>query len=307
MQTEKPKRAAKAKATDTVVAYKGTDKNMACRGYQFALGETYEHTGRVVACESGFHACENPFDVWSYYGPADGNRFFRVTLSGEMARHGDDSKIAAGRITFDAELRLPDLVNDAVKWVIVATKGKKDNSGDYAKIGSSGDYAQIGSSGDSAQIGSSGHSAKIGSSGHYAKIGSSGHYAKIGSSGYSAQIGSSGDYAKIGSSGHYAQIGSSGDYAKIGSSGHSAKIGSSGHSAKIGSSGYSAQIDATGKNATIACAGLGSTARADANGAICLAWHDGKRARFAVGYVGEGGIKAGVWYRAKGGKLVEAS
>ena len=217
--------ARKAKPAKDVIAYKGTDKDLACRGFAFELGKTYEHAGPVVACESGFHACENPFDVWSYYGPADGNRFFRVTQGGELDRHGDDSKIAAGRITLDAELRLPDMVNDAIKWVIAATKGKKDRDKDSAKIGSSGDCA---------------------------------------------------------------------------------RIGSSGYSAKIGSSGYSAQIDATGKAATIACAGKNSTARADADGAICLAWFDGKRTRFAVGYVGEGGIEAGVWYRAEAGKLVPA-
>jgi hypothetical protein len=298
--------ARKAKTETTVVAYKGTDKDMACRGFAFELGKTYEHDGKVVACRSGFHACENPFDVWSYYGPEDGNRFFRVTLGGELSRHGDDSKIAAGRITLDAELRLPDLVNDAVKWVIAATKGNKDNGKGSAKIGSSGYYAKIGSSGYSAQIGSSGSSAQIGSSGDYAKIGSSGDYAKIGSSGSSAKIGSSGDYAQIGSSGDYAKIGSSGYYAKIGSSGYSAQIGSSGDYAKIGSSGDYAKIDATGKAATIACAGQGSVARADEDGAICLAWNDGKRTRFAVGYVGENGIEAGVWYRAEAGKLVRA-
>jgi len=90
--------AKKAKTETTVVAYKGTDKDMACRGFAFELGKTYEHDGKVVACQSGFHACENPFDVWSYYGPADGNRFFRVTLGGELSRHGDDSKIAASAL-----------------------------------------------------------------------------------------------------------------------------------------------------------------------------------------------------------------
>jgi hypothetical protein len=80
--------ARKTKTETTVVAYKGTDKDMACRGFAFELGKAYEHDGKVVACQSGFHACENPFDVWSYYGPADGNRFFRVTLGGELSRHG---------------------------------------------------------------------------------------------------------------------------------------------------------------------------------------------------------------------------
>ena len=57
------------KTPETVIAFKGFNKNMQCRGFQFAIGETFEHAGPVVACESGFHACENPLDVFRYYAP----------------------------------------------------------------------------------------------------------------------------------------------------------------------------------------------------------------------------------------------
>jgi hypothetical protein len=89
----------------------------------------------------------------------------------------------------------------------------------------------------------------------------------------------------------------------IGSSGRSARIGSSGDSAQIGSSGDSARIVAEGANAVIACAGS-ATVTAGTGGAICIPYHDGKRTRFAVGYVGEDGIEAGVAYTVKNGKLV---
>ncbi|ELP2469638.1 hypothetical protein R1U07_003031 [Salmonella enterica] len=134
---------------------------------------------------------------------------------------------------------------------------------------------------------SSGNYAQIGSSGYNAQIGSSGNYAQIGSSGYNAQIGSSGYNAQIGSSGYNAQIGSSGNYAQIGSSGYNARIGSSGNYA---------QITATGKGSVVACAGSIERIVLGEGGCASVSWHDGKRIRIAVAYVGENGIEANTPY-----------
>ena len=135
---------------------------------------------------------------------------------------------------------------------------------------------------------------------------SSGNYAQIGSSGYNARIGSSGDDAQIGSSGNYAQIGSSGDDARIGSSGDDAQIGSSGNYAQIGSSGYNARITATGKGSVVACAGSIERIVLGENGCASVPWHDGKRIRIAVAYVGENGIEANTpYYVNDEGQFVE--
>jgi len=76
---------------------------------------------------------------------------------------------------------------------------------------------------------------------------------------------------------------------------YAAQIGSSGYAAQIGSSGYAAQIDAEGARAVIASAGRGAKVRAGDGGAVAVAYHDGSRTRFAVGYVGEG-LKPLTWY-----------
>src|SRR5574344_1934342 len=215
---------------EKVIAYKGFNKDLTCRGFQYEIGKEYEEKA-VSVCERGFHACENPFDVLGFYGDIINNRFCKVEQSGTIKK--DYKKQASSKIKVVAEIGFAGLFKAGIEWIkeitnpspiIEETKGKNDKD----KIGSSGDYAQIGSSGDYAKIGSSGDYAKIGSSGNSAQIGSSGYYAKIGSSGDSAQIGSSGNSAKIGSSGNFAQIGSSGNSAQIGSSGYYAQIGSSG-------------------------------------------------------------------------------
>jgi hypothetical protein len=200
------KKKAAAEASAPIVAFKGFDKDMKCRGFQFEVGKTYRHDGPVRACESGFHACTEPFDVWGYYGPVD-CRFAEVELSGETATHDRDSKIAAAEITIKAELTLPQFIKRAVDRVIELTKGKGDDPSGYgARIGSSGYGAQIGSSGDDAQIGSSGDGARIGSSGYGAQIGSSGNDARIGSSGYGARIEATGERVVVASAGYATRV-----------------------------------------------------------------------------------------------------
>ncbi len=173
---------------NVVYSYKAFDENLQCRGFQYEVGKEYEESD-AVACQKGFHACKNPFDVLNYYPLIDDNghsaRFAQVEQSGKIDNNEKD-KTCSSKIKIKAELGFPGFINACVEWIKEYTspqKIKSNNSGYSAQIGSSGDYAQIGSSGDYAQIGSSGYSAKIGSSGDSAKIGSSGDYAKIQSTG----------------------------------------------------------------------------------------------------------------------------
>lgn len=120
------KRNATATAPPTTIeAVKGFDRNFRCRGFQFAIGETYKVRGAVEICRNGFHACEHPLHVWDYY-PLNESRFALVDLGGAMDRSGDgDTKIAAAEITIKAELKLPDVIKRGVEWIL---RHAKDNT-----------------------------------------------------------------------------------------------------------------------------------------------------------------------------------
>ena len=301
-----------------IKSYKGFDKNLRCRDFQYKIGGIYEMDGEIKVCNRGFHACESPFDVFDYYTMID-SRFCEVEQDGNISKEDRGTKICSSKIKIKAELKLADMINLGIEWLKeitlpekIKTSIKDNSSGDDAKIGSSGDDAKIGSSGYGAQIGSSGDDAKIGSSGYDAKIGSSGYDAKIGSSGNGAQIGSSGNDAQIGSSGDGAKIGSSGNNAKIGSSGDGAKIGSFGDGAKIGSSGNNAKIDSTGKDCVIMCAGINPVAKASKGSWITLSewsYSEGKQRYIPIcvktEFVDGEKIKADTYYSLKGGVFVE--
>ena len=192
---------------EKIIAYKGFDKNLCCKGFQFKVGEEYEQQGNIKCCENGFHACTNPFDVLNYYDVDGKNRFCQVEQYGTIDNNNEDTKQASSKIKIKAEIGMVGLFKAGIEWIkektnpiiiINETEGKNDNpSGDSAQIGSIGDYAKIGSIGNSAKIGSIGDSAQIGSSGYYAKIGSIGYYARIGSSGDYAQIDSTGEDSVI--------------------------------------------------------------------------------------------------------------
>ena len=97
--------------------YKGTNKDMKCRGFQYKLGETAVFDGEPHLCEAGLHACEQPIDVLNHYTPNESRYFEAEAEEVSAERESSDSKIVAKKMTLKAEIGVPGLVKAQIEYV----------------------------------------------------------------------------------------------------------------------------------------------------------------------------------------------
>ena len=128
--------------------YKGFDKDLKCRGYQYEEGKEYIHEGEVKACKGGFHACENPFDVFDFYAPNKFHRFCEVEGSGKEDKQ--DKKSSFEKIKIVAEIGLGGLIKAGVKFCLDRVKWTDESSatGNYSGASATGNYSGASATGD---------------------------------------------------------------------------------------------------------------------------------------------------------------
>ena len=98
-----------------VKAYKGFDKDLKCENFQYEVSKQYEEE-KAKLCDTGFHACENPMDVFGYYAPTD-SRYCEVEIDPTDEKDGDDSKRVSKSIKINAEIGLFGIINAGVEYI----------------------------------------------------------------------------------------------------------------------------------------------------------------------------------------------
>lgn len=121
-----------------IKCYKGFNKDMTCRGFQYEEGKEYEEE-TADACHSGFHACEYPLDCFSHYSP-DESVYHEVEQSGEFDRDGDDSKVASTKIKIGARLDISGLVKAAIDFTMSRVKKEAESDEHCGASSATGDY-----------------------------------------------------------------------------------------------------------------------------------------------------------------------
>ena len=319
-----------------IIAYKGFDESLKCRGYQYEIGKTFEHDGAVKACESGFHACEYPLDVFSYYPPSS-SRFAIVKMYGETSKDGDDTKIASAKITIETEIKLPEMINRAVDWIknkinwsddntsntgnwSVATNtgnwSAATNTGDQSAATNTGNWSVATNTGDQSAATNTGDRSAATNTGYQSAATNTGDRSAATNTGYQSAATNTGDRSAATNTGDRSAATNTGDQSAATNTGDRSAATNTGNWSVATNTGYQSAAtntgdrsaatntgnwsvaEVSGRGSIAITIGHNSKSKADNGGAIVCVYRDcsGNLMHIKASKVGENGIKANTWY-----------
>ena len=297
------------KENKEIIAYKGFDKNLKCRDYQYVVGKTFEHDGAVKACKSGFHACEYPLDVFSYYPPSS-SRFAVVKMHGETSKDSDDTKIASAKITIETEIKLPEMINRAVDWIknkINWSDDNTSNTGYRSAATNTGNRSAATNTGYRSAATNTGNRSAATNTGDQSAATNTGDQSAATNTGNWSAATNTGDQSAATNTGNRSAATNTGDQSAATNTGdQSAATNTGDRSAATNTGNWSAATN-TGDQSAAEVSGCGSVAiaigrssksKADNGGAIVCVYRDcnGDLMHIKASKVGENGIKANTWY-----------
>ena len=311
--------------------YKGTDKDMKCRGFQYKLGEAAVFDGEPHLCRAGLHACEQPIDVLNHYAPNE-SRYFEADAEGVTdERESNDSKIVAKKMTLKAEIGVPGLVKAQIEYVknqigfedaIKRANAEKENHatgnrGAASATGYQGAASATGNQGAASATGDQGAASATGYQGAASATGYRGAASATGNRGAASATGNRGAASATGYQGAASATGYRGAASATGNRGAASATGYRGAASATGNRGAASATgdqgaaSATGEAGVALAAGYECKAMGALGCAICCVergeWDGETYPIIAVkaAIVDGEKIKADTWYRLKNGEFVE--
>ena len=157
-----------------IKSYKGFNKDMTCRDFQYKEGGEYEEKQADV-CNSGFHACEYPLDCFYYYSP-NCSVYHEVEQEGEFSkRNNGDSKIASTKIKIGAQINIAGLVKAAIEYTTERVKKEADSDEPHGASSATGYYGASSATGDYGASSATGYKGASSATGDYGASSATGY------------------------------------------------------------------------------------------------------------------------------------
>ncbi|ELU4165440.1 hypothetical protein QON17_002398 [Salmonella enterica] len=279
--------------TKEIMTFKGFNKNLKCRDFQFEIGKTFHHDGKVEACGSGFHACECPFDVFSYYPPAESRYAETISFGITDSEEGGDTKIASSSITIKDELTLPQFIQRGIEWIW----SKIDKSLEQQIM--TGNQSAATNTGNRSAATNTGDWSAATNTGYQSAATNTGNRSAATNTGYQSAATNTGDRSAATNTGNRSAATNTGY--------QSAATNTGNRSAATNTGDWSA-AEVSGSQSVAASLGIEGKARASEGGAIVLCYRDedGELIHIRASKVGENGIMPDIWYQLnEDGEFVE--
>ncbi|EIE7320901.1 hypothetical protein LDR40_000577 [Salmonella enterica] len=279
--------------TKEIVTFKGFNKDLKCRGFQFEIGKTFHHEGKVEACGSGFHACECPFDVFSYYPPAESRYAETISFGITDSEEGGDTKIASSSITIKDELTLPQFIQRGIEWIwskIDKSLEQQIISGYQSAATNTGDWSAATNTGNQSAATNTGYQSAATNTGNQSAATNTGYQSAATNTGYQSAATNTGNQSAATNTGNRSTATNTGY-----------------QSAATNTGNWSA-AEVSGSQSVAASLGIEGKAMASEGGAIVLCYRDedGELIHIRASKVGENGIMPDTWYQLdEDGEFVE--
>ena len=303
-----------------MIVYKGTDKDMKCRGFQFELGKEYEEA-EAKLCDKGFHGCEYPLDVFAHYAPAD-SRFFVADLDGvtdEM--ESDDTKRVGTKIKLRAEIGIPGIVKAAVEYIKEKAESSDNQTGDCSAATNTGDWSAATNTGyrsaatntgNWSAATNTGYRSAATNTGNWSAATNTGNQSAATNTGYRSAATNTGDWSAATNTGNRSAATNTGYRSAATNTGDCSAATNTGDCSAATNTGYRSAATVEGKESIAIVTGIDSKASGAIGCWLVLTERDGwngetypiKEVR-AVKVDGET-IKPGVFYKLQNGEVVEA-
>ena len=284
--------------TEKIKAYKGFNNDMTCRDFQYEVGKEYEQKGKIEVCENGFHACENPMDVFGYYPPSR-SRYCEVEQSGTIGR--SQYKIASSKIRIQCEIGLSDIIQAGVKFILDKVYWKDDNAtntGDCSAATNTGDYSAATNTGY--------HSAAT-NTGDCSAATNTGDCSAATNTGYHSAATSTGDHSAATNTGDYSAATNTGYHSAATNTGDCSAATNTGDCSAATNTGNRSVAKVEGKESIAIVTGRDSKASGALGCWLVLAERNACDVILQVKAVRVDGetIKENTWYKLKDGQIIE--
>ncbi|WP_232805534.1 DUF7666 domain-containing protein [Salmonella enterica] len=288
--------------TKEIVTFKGFNKDLKCRDFQFEIGKTFHHDGKVEACVSGFHACECPFDVFSYYSPAD-SRFAETISFGITNREEDgDTKIASASITIKAELTLPQFIQRGIEWIwskIDKSLEQQIMCGYRSAATNTGNCSAATNTGNRSAATNTGDWSAATNTGDWSAATNTGNRSAATNTGDCSAATNTGNRSAATNTGDCSAATNTGNRSAATNTGYRSAATNTGDWSAATNTGNRSAAEVSGSQSVAAAFGIEGKARASEGGAIVLCYRneDGELIHIRASKVGENGIMPNTWYQ----------